>query len=165
MRVFTSLNGSSGAPETPKNKGGRPPSRKRPRPEVAEGFEKRGYLSQQAIGVLKALKLEVNPLTGKPYSVRDAAVKCNCDPSTVHFHWSMDVGERFVNASPRKEHPKAEEVAERREIVDRLMEERRCTAHEICQVLCTEHNIFVDTRTVSSDLNALGWVRMKPPLP
>ena len=110
-------NWPSGAPETPKNKGGRPPSKKRPRPEVAEGFENTGYLSPQAIGYLKALKHAVNPLTGELYSQRDAAARCNVDHKAVAYHWAMDVGETGVSETPRKEDRRAEFAAERAELV------------------------------------------------
>ena len=93
---WTPPNSPSGAPETPKTKGGRPPSKKRPRPEVAEGFEIRGFLEPQAVGFRKALQYAVNPITGELYSQRDAAARCNMDPATV-----AAVGEAYVSETPR----------------------------------------------------------------
>ena len=136
-------NWASGAPETTPAKRGRPPSKKRPRPEVAEGFETTGVLSPQAVGYLKALKHEVDPLTGELYSQRDAAARCNVDQTTVGYHWSMamDVGETGVSETPRKEDRRAEFAAERAQLVAALMTERRCTAREICLALLSEHGV------------------------
>ena len=142
------------APPTPRST----PSKKRPRPEVIEGFNVQGILTPDAIGVLKGLQFEVNPITGELYSRRDAAARCNVSVATVAYHWELGVGETHLSETPRKEGCRREAADERRGIIHSLMLDRetRGTAYDVCLRLYSEHQIDVHPSTVYRDLEELG---------